>query len=100
MKSRAKQFAAFLQDAAYKTEAEQRNESEKDKPGFEPLPTWKTPGFPQQDNHPAVCITWNDAVRFCQWLSEKEGVTYRLPTEAEWEYACLRGGDHALSKWR
>ena len=43
------------------------------------------------DNYPAVIVSWNDAVEFCRKLSEREGRKYRLPTEAEWEYACRAG---------
>ncbi len=48
---------------------------------------------PQQgEDLPVTNVSWNDAQEFCRRLSEKEGVTYRLPTEAEWEYACRSGG--------
>jgi sulfatase modifying factor 1 len=48
-------------------------------------------------NYPAAYVTWNDAVAYCKKLSEKEGKTYRLPTEAEWEYACRAGTETAWS---
>jgi formylglycine-generating enzyme required for sulfatase activity len=51
----------------------------------------------QTDQHPVVGVTWFDAVGFCKKLSAKEGTTYRLPTEAEWEYACRAGTNTAYS---
>ncbi|KPK57401.1 MAG: hypothetical protein AMK73_10230 [Planctomycetes bacterium SM23_32] len=46
---------------------------------------------------PVEMVTWNDAREFCRRLSQGEGLTYRLPTEAEWEYACRAGSTTAYS---
>ena len=53
--------------------------------------TWKSPGFAQSDAHPVVAVSWKDALKFCEWLSKKEDAEYRLPSEAEWEFACRAG---------
>jgi len=95
------QFRRFADDAGYRTEAERDgqggwgyNAATGMCEGRNVKYSWRDPGFEQTDHHPVLNVTWNDAVAFCQWLSRKEGKTYRLPTEAEWEYAC-RGGTAA-----
>jgi formylglycine-generating enzyme required for sulfatase activity len=91
------QFAAFVRDTGYRTEAERDGKggggynAAKHEFGRDPKYSWRYTGFPYEDDHPVVNVTWNDAVAFCEWLSRKEGRTYRLPTEAEWEYACRAG---------
>jgi formylglycine-generating enzyme required for sulfatase activity len=52
--------------------------------------------FKDDPRRPVECVSWEDAVEFCGKLSGKEGRTYRLPTEAEWEYACRAG---STTKW-
>jgi sulfatase modifying factor 1 len=52
-------------------------------------------GYSKEDNEAVIFVSWYDAVEFCKWLSKKEDRPYRLPTEAEWEYACRAGTETA-----
>lgn len=56
-----------------------------------PARSWRSPGFDLTDDHPAVCVSWQDARAYVEWLGVRTGRRYRLASEAEWEYAARAG---------
>ena len=95
------QFKTFVDVTGYVTEAEKsggayvriKGSWKKKKDA-----NWKNPYFLQEDKHPVVCVSWNDANAYYDWLSKKTGLKFKLPTEAQWEKAA-RGEDGRKYPW-
>ncbi|MDB5337501.1 MAG: pknH 3, partial [Planctomycetaceae bacterium] len=89
------QFREFITATQYKTLAERETATglslgegiTQKQRGRQPTYSWQYAGdMALNDEQPVSNLSWYDAVAFCEWLSQKEKITYRLPTEAEWEY--------------
>jgi formylglycine-generating enzyme required for sulfatase activity len=116
----AGQFRTFVEATEYVTTAERSDGAMVfvgKKVERRPDANWRNPYFDQDDRHPVVCVSWYDAVAYCNWRSRQEGLRlcysgsgdevtcdfkadgYRLPTEAEWEYAARSGGKPVRYAW-
>jgi formylglycine-generating enzyme required for sulfatase activity len=97
------EYRKFVRETGYRTEAERQDgchgwvsdgieEKRRDY-------NWQNPGFHQSEKNPVVCVSWNDAYQYIRWLNKKFGKSYRLATEAEWEYAARDRGKAYKYGW-
>ena len=88
------EYEQFVANTGYKTEAEKDRGCAyylNGEPVWEATLNWRNPGFDQESDFPAVCLTYNDAKAYADWLSGQTGQLFRLPNEVEWEYAARAG---------
>lgn len=100
------QFRRFVMSTGYVTDAEKEGGPfifDGDKWENDDYRSWEDTGYFDEDtensyNHPVVCVSWNDCIAYAMWLSQKTGVRFSLPTEAQWEMAA-RGTDGRKYPW-
>jgi len=87
------EWAAFVRETGHRSAhfCWVWSDAKKDLVGGGTAGDWQNAGFPQSDRHPVVCVDRDDAKAYAAWLSKKTGKAYRLPSEAEWEYAARAG---------